>query len=125
MTIRALHPPVDLTNCDREPIHILAAIQPFGFLLSVGADWTVARASQNLAVVTGTEAKAALGQPLADLFRADAIHAICNRVVLLRGPNAVERIFALPLLRSRPGEPAAGQPAGAFDLAIHNPAASW
>ena len=38
---------VDLTNCDREPIHIPGLIQPFGFLLAVTADWLVARASAN------------------------------------------------------------------------------
>lgn len=116
MTIRALHPPVDLTNCDREPIHLLAAIQPFGLLLSVTADWKVARASDNLETFTGISAEAALGRPLDDLFRADAIHAIRNRVVLLRGPDAVERIFALPLLKPRPGESNAP---GAFDIAVH------
>jgi light-regulated signal transduction histidine kinase (bacteriophytochrome)/CheY-like chemotaxis protein len=115
VTIRALHPKIDLTNCDREPIHILAAIQPFGFLLSVTADWAIARASANLAVFTGATPQAMLGRPLAELFRADAIHAIRNRVVLLRGPNAVERIFALPLLKSRPGENAPT----AFDVAVH------
>ncbi len=25
---------VDLTNCDREPIHALGLIQPFGFLIT-------------------------------------------------------------------------------------------
>ena len=25
--------PIDLTNCDREPIHIPGLIQPYGFLL--------------------------------------------------------------------------------------------
>ena len=38
---------VDLTTCDREPIHLLGAIQSFGFLLSVNADWIVVRASEN------------------------------------------------------------------------------
>ena len=28
-----MNKPVDLTNCDREPIHIPGSIQPFGFLL--------------------------------------------------------------------------------------------
>lgn len=30
---------VDLTNCDREPIHIPGAIQPIGFLVALTADW--------------------------------------------------------------------------------------
>ena len=36
---------VDLTNCDREPIHILGSVQPFGFLLAVNSDWLVVHAS--------------------------------------------------------------------------------
>ena len=108
--------PLDLTNCDREPIHLLAAIQPFGFLLSVTSDWVIARASANLHSFTGVTAAAALGQPLGSIFRPEAIHAIRNRVVLLRGPNAVERIFAVPLLKAGAGEIV---PQGAFDLAIH------
>jgi hypothetical protein len=44
---------VDLSNCDREPIHILGIIQPFGFLVAVTPDWMVARVSQNLADFTG------------------------------------------------------------------------
>ncbi|MBW8911486.1 MAG: hypothetical protein JF564_06295, partial [Sphingomonas sp.] len=44
----------DLTICDREPIHLLGAIQSFGFLLAVSADWLVSRASENLADHIGT-----------------------------------------------------------------------
>jgi light-regulated signal transduction histidine kinase (bacteriophytochrome)/CheY-like chemotaxis protein len=115
VTVRALHPKVDLSNCDREPIHILAAIQPFGFLVSVTSDWMVIRASENLEAFTGIKPQSVLGRPLDALFRADAIHAIRNRVLLLRGPDAAERIFALPLLKSRPG----GTAATAFDVAVH------
>lgn len=40
---------VDLTNCDREPIHLLGAIQPNGFPLALRINWNVARASRNVA----------------------------------------------------------------------------
>jgi light-regulated signal transduction histidine kinase (bacteriophytochrome) len=40
-------PALDLTSCDREPIHILGAVQAFGFLLTVSPDWIVTRASAN------------------------------------------------------------------------------
>lgn len=39
---------VDLTNCDREPIHILGAIQPIGFLIALTSDWMVSRVSANI-----------------------------------------------------------------------------
>src|SRR6201986_2116873 len=88
---------VDLTNCEREPIHVLGNIQPFGFLMVVGVDWMVARASANLEQFIGVTPEAALGMPVADLFTENALHAIRNRVTLLRGPDAVERLFNVSL----------------------------
>ena len=42
-----MHPTVDLTNCDREPIHLLGAIQPIGFLLALSPDLVIERVSAN------------------------------------------------------------------------------
>jgi len=100
---------VDLTNCDREPIHIPGLIQPFGFLLAVTADWLVARASANVGRFLGREPAELLGRPLGEIFLPDAIHEIRNRITLLRGGDAVERLFGLELVAGR--DP--------FDLAIH------
>ncbi len=88
---------VDLTNCDREPIHILGAIQPFGFLLALSTDWLVARASANVAQFLGRGPDELLGLPLLALFTSDAVHAIRNRLTLLRGADTAERLFALAL----------------------------
>ncbi len=101
--------PVDLTNCDREPIHILGAIQPVGFLLALTADWLVARASANVADYLGRTPADLLGLPLAGIVSADAIHDLRNRTAILRGPDAVERLFDCVLV---PGKPA-------FDIAVH------
>jgi light-regulated signal transduction histidine kinase (bacteriophytochrome) len=103
---------VDLSNCDREPIHILGAVQPFGFLIALTADWLVARASANSAQFIGLSPDDMLGRPVADIFEADAIHALRNRITLLRGPDSVERLFSLPLIKDGP----------AFDVAVHFPA---
>ena len=46
---------VDLTNCDREPIHLLGAIQPIGFLLVLTADWNVSSASVNVGEFLGID----------------------------------------------------------------------
>ncbi len=100
---------VDLTNCDREPIHILGAIQPFGFLIALSGDWLIARVSANIGDHLGRPAAALVGTPLIDLFAADAIHEIRNRLTLLRGPDAVERLMALDL---------AGD-GRRFDVALH------
>jgi light-regulated signal transduction histidine kinase (bacteriophytochrome) len=100
---------VDLTNCDREPIHILGAIQPFGFLLAMSADWLVARASANIADFIRVDPAAVIGRPLIEVFTPDAVHAIRNRLAMLRGDDGVERLLDRDLLGD----------GRKFDLALH------
>ena len=100
---------VDLTNCDREPIHVPGTVQPFGFLIALTADWLVSRASLNCDAFLGLDPHAILGQPVSAIFCADAIHSLRNRITLLRGADAVERIFALTLVDG----------GAAFDVAVH------
>jgi len=63
---------LDLSSCDKEPIRTPGSIQPHGFLLSLSPTLTVLQASDNLAVLTGIDAAAALGQPLSAVLGADA-----------------------------------------------------
>ncbi|GAA4841410.1 hypothetical protein GCM10023221_19170 [Luteimicrobium xylanilyticum] len=57
--------PVDLDNCEREPIHIPGLIQPRGALVVVDeTDGAVLQASANLRDLTGTGHEEALGRPL-------------------------------------------------------------
>lgn len=100
---------VDLTNCDREPIHLLGAIQPIGFLLALSSDWLVARASANFEDFFGREPEDVIGKPAATLLSPDAVHSIRNRLSLLRSPDASERIFRCPLIDG----------GKLFDIAIH------
>jgi light-regulated signal transduction histidine kinase (bacteriophytochrome) len=100
---------VDLTNCDREPIHVLGTVQPFGFLIALTADWLVSRVSANSAQFIGLTPDDMLGKPVSTLLSADAIHSLRNRITLLRGPDSVERVFSLPLMDGGP----------AFDVAVH------
>lgn len=99
---------VDLTNCDREPIHILGAIQPIGFLIAVTADWIVARASDNVPAFIGRNAEDLIGYPLAEFLPAAALHDLRNRVALLRGADSVQRLFACELIQGV-----------RFDVAVH------
>jgi len=100
---------VDITNCDREPIHVLGTIQPFGFLIAVSSDWLVSRTSANTEDHIGVPHEAMLGKPLKDFFLPETVHAIRNRMMLLRDPDAVERLFSLTLRDDRPP----------FDVAVH------
>ncbi|ATE64987.1 HWE histidine kinase domain-containing protein [Rhizorhabdus dicambivorans] len=99
----------DLTACDREPIHLLGAIQSFGFLLAVSADWLVSRASENLVDHIGVACDAALGQPLDKVLSEDAVHDIRNRIAYLQGEDSVERLLRV---RLKPDLPE-------YDVAIH------
>lgn len=59
---------VDLTNCDKEPIHIPGKVQPHGFLVSVSsADLTITYISQNTGRFTGMNAKDLLGKHINEL----------------------------------------------------------
>ncbi|RHW17371.1 GAF domain-containing protein [Sphingomonas gilva] len=100
---------IDLTNCDREPIHILGAIQPIGFLLALTTDWNVARASANTAEFIGLAPDELIGRPLAEICRAASVHDLRNRSAMLQGPDSVERLFQCSLIDGR-------KP---FDIALH------
>ena len=101
--------PIDITNCDREPIHVPGTIQPFGFLISVSTDWLISRVSSNIAEFMGTPPEALLGTPLAALFSERASHALRNMAAKLRGSDAIERMFGLALVDDGP----------LFDIALH------
>jgi light-regulated signal transduction histidine kinase (bacteriophytochrome)/CheY-like chemotaxis protein len=103
------YPPVDLTNCDREPIHQLGAIQPIGFLIALSSDWMVARVSANIAEFLEVTPEDAIGRPLIDLLPPGAIHALRNRVAMLRGPDSIERLFGCTLVDGQ----------HPYDVAIH------
>jgi light-regulated signal transduction histidine kinase (bacteriophytochrome) len=107
-------PTTDLTNCDREPIHVPGTIQPFGFLVALSADWRITRVSTNIAAYLGQSPEALLGRPLSVLVSEPAEHALRNLATQLRGLDAIERLFGLALT---PG----GAP---FDVAIHFSGAS-
>lgn len=93
---------VDLTSCDREPIHALGAVQPFGALLAVTTDWIVARASANAEGVFGHAPDELIGTPLAELMPSETLHALRGTMHMLQGEDTVERVFGLALVEGGP-----------------------
>jgi light-regulated signal transduction histidine kinase (bacteriophytochrome)/CheY-like chemotaxis protein len=100
---------VDLTNCDREPIHQLGAIQPIGFLIALSSDWMISRVSANISSFFDSPAEDLIGRPLTELMPPAAIHGLRNRVAMLRGPDSIERIFGCTLIDG----------VHPFDVALH------
>jgi len=69
---------VDLTNCDREPIHIPGLIQPHGVLLALSPSLTVTQTSDNVAARLGLSVDDVLGHSLADVLGARAAHVVAS-----------------------------------------------
>jgi light-regulated signal transduction histidine kinase (bacteriophytochrome) len=60
---------VNLTNCDREPIHVPAAIQPHGVLLTIAeVDLTVQQVSRNTKEFLNLEPTDLLGNPISQFL---------------------------------------------------------
>lgn len=102
-------PKIDLTNCDREPIHLLGAIQPIGFLIALSTDWMISRVSANVEHFFGLPPEEMLGRPLKELVTPTAIHGLRNRVSMLRGPDSIERLFGCAIMDG----------VHPFDVAVH------
>ena len=102
--------PLNLTSCDREPIHIPGGVQPFGALIAMSADWVVSAASTNTDEVLGLSHAALIGERLTDHLAEPAAAAIRQRLTRLGFPDAVERIFKLQV---------GGEPGTLHDVAIH------
>jgi light-regulated signal transduction histidine kinase (bacteriophytochrome)/CheY-like chemotaxis protein len=101
---------VDLSNCDREPIHLVAAIQPFGFLIAVsGVDCLVTRVSGNVLRWLGREPAALLGLPIHNVFTEQAVHTIRGHLQSAIMADTVARAFGIALIDG----------GSSFDVAVH------
>jgi light-regulated signal transduction histidine kinase (bacteriophytochrome) len=101
-------PTVDLSNCDREPIHIPGSIQPHGCMLACDPGITVVRRySANAQEMLRTDATLK-GRLIADLLGEEATHDLRNAIA--QAPDA-SRPAVLAHLRLPNGDH--------FDIAVH------
>jgi light-regulated signal transduction histidine kinase (bacteriophytochrome) len=69
--------PANLTNCDREPIHIPRSIQPHGLLMVLTEDvLKIAQVSANSLDILGIAPEDLLDRPLADFINSDRLDSI-------------------------------------------------
>ena len=89
---------IDLTSCDREPIHALGAIQQFGCLIAFSSDWLIAQKSTNCAEMLGIPADhLESGRPLDAIVDDGAVNQLRDRMMQLETDRVV-RLFAIDLL---------------------------
>lgn len=85
--------PIDITLCDREPIHIPGGIQPHGFLINVRPDdFTVRQVSENATALFRREIDDILGCPLDELIGAE--HTALVARSLLNASALAQPIYA-------------------------------
>lgn len=81
--------PIDLTTCDREPIHVPGAIQPHGVLLALSEpDLVVRHASTNTAELLGVDAHGLIGTALASSPHVPDGAALAARLATLQDRGA-------------------------------------
>lgn len=98
----------DLTNCDREPIHIPGSIQPHGALMIYDRDsQTITHASANASAMLGR--REIIGQRLEDIVGARAAHDVRNAMNKSLAPASPGLQFSVPVdgMNAR------------FDIAVH------
>lgn len=99
---------VDLSNCDREPIHIPGSIQPHGCLIACDTQLdTILRASENTrSFLNLSDTSALQGQPLASALDPCLIHDMRNaaatstdpaRAVLLPGQHIGQQRYDISI----------------------------
>ncbi|QKG52890.1 GAF domain-containing protein [Hymenobacter sp. BRD67] len=100
---------ITLTNCDREPIHIPGAIQPYGFMLCLDeVTHRVAYASENTQVLLGIAPEELLGAGLTRLLAPEPLAGLTQRFGTL---TETRQLVGIRL------EEVAGQPF--FKLILH------
>ena len=88
---------VDLTNCDREPIHIPGAILPHGALLVLECETLrVLQAAGDTAALLGQPIAELLGRPVNALFSIDQVnrlHALGKETDLVKPRHLLDPLF--------------------------------
>jgi light-regulated signal transduction histidine kinase (bacteriophytochrome) len=80
---------LSLSACDREPIHIPGAIQPFGILLTIDPDkLVISNSSENVASLWGIAAPDLLGRSFTDFVSPSSVAALGD---YLRHPHLKEQ----------------------------------
>ncbi|HEX6037297.1 GAF domain-containing protein, partial [Longimicrobium sp.] len=87
---------IDLTNCDREPIHIPGAVQPYGALLGLrGPDLRIAQASESVRTHLGVDARQVVGQPVAAVLGDGAAAQVRDMAISMQD-RAFARLRIVP-----------------------------
>ncbi|WP_299652980.1 HWE histidine kinase domain-containing protein [uncultured Tateyamaria sp.] len=101
---------VDLTNCDREPIHLLGNVQGYGCLISTSSDLMINHMSANCAEMLGLDPNEVVGQRLIELLPERTVHDLRTKLQISSSSGAGgSRLFGYDVLED----------GRLFDVSIH------
>src|SRR4051794_33295110 len=101
---------VNLTNCDREPIHVPGSIQPHGALIACDLNLErVLRQSRNAAEFLALPQASLIGESVARVFGERATHDLRNAFAKTLDPSRPSQLIGFRLDGS----------AHAFDVSVH------
>lgn len=89
---------IDLTNCDREPIHLLGGVQTYGCLIATSADFMISHISENAQLLLGITADAAVGTPLKQFFPEKTVHDLRLKLQMLNAETTSSQLFGCDVL---------------------------
>lgn len=107
-----LQPKSTLTECDREPIHHIGAVQPFGAMIVLNGDWVVAQRSLNCAELLELDTLPEVGTPLDTIAIPRALELLHEALGRIDGDNQVARVFGFHLTSGGPMLDCAIHPSG-------------
>ncbi|MDY7097772.1 MAG: GAF domain-containing protein [Pseudomonadota bacterium] len=94
---------LEITDCDREPIHLLGSIQPFAALMEFSFDGSLLRYSENAFEILGIAPAAADRCKAIDLFSETAWDFALQTASAISHTDQVERLFHVDgFLNGRP-----------------------
>jgi light-regulated signal transduction histidine kinase (bacteriophytochrome)/CheY-like chemotaxis protein len=94
---------IDLTNCDREPIHIPGSIQPHGAMLVVNSQtYEISYVSSNIEERLDLRASDMLGKPLETILGSKLTHNVRNALAVAATGQKTSVIVRAELGRNRP-----------------------
>ncbi len=99
-----------LSECDREAIHHIAAVQSFGGLIAADAAGNIVHLSANVAQLLGFGALPETGTPLEQVIAPTALASLRQALAAASGPDLIERRFGLDFTGEN----------SLFDCAVHH-----
>jgi ferritin-like metal-binding protein YciE len=118
---------IDLTNCDREPIHIPGKVQEHGVLIAIDKDFKIAYCSENIALLFPVTAAMLLGEPvsyLSPFLLTEVDNFIESLLIIAQANNAFEPVNPYPVTIGNVPYHMILSTAGAYYLAEFEPASS-